>query len=107
MKNLVKLIMPILAMVGVLSIVSCSKDDNTDNRKLHTITFDSNGGTDVPVAKVRDGDKLVAPTAPTRKDFIFKEWRLDGVAYDFNAPVKHNITLVAEWEYTRYSRRSC
>ena len=41
--------------------------------------------------------KLPSP-APQKSGFLFKEWLLDGNPYDFNTPVKSNITLVAQWE---------
>lgn len=65
-----------------------------------TITFDADGGDPTPPAQEVDyGQKAKLPSpAPQKSGFLFKEWLLDGNPYDFNTPVKSNITLVAQWE---------
>ncbi len=63
----------------------------------YTVTFDSNGGTNVNAKTVYEGYKVVAPSAPTRDGKIFTGWYLNGKIYDFNTPVYNNINLVAGW----------
>ncbi len=65
-----------------------------------TITFDADGGDSTPPAQEVDyGQKAKQPSpAPQKSGFLFKGWLLDGNPYDFNTPVKSNITLVAQWE---------
>ena len=65
-----------------------------------TITFDADGGDPTPPAQEVDygqNAKLPSP-APQKSGFLFKGWSLKGNLYDFNTPVKSNITLVAQWE---------
>ena len=64
-----------------------------------TVTFDSDGGSDVPEQKVQYGSKAIKPDDPTRSGYMFEGWRLDGTPYDFDTPVTGNITLVADWSY--------
>lgn len=65
-----------------------------------TITFDADGGDPTPPAQEVDyGQKAILPSpAPQKSGFLFKGWSLKGNPYDFNTPVKSNITLVAQWE---------
>lgn len=62
-----------------------------------TVTFDSDGGTDVPAQTVQAGGVATEPTAPTRGTDTFDGWFLNGTAYDFSTPVTADITLVAQW----------
>jgi len=68
--------------------------------KKHTITFESNGGSAVEAAKVKNGDKLTAPAAPTKYAFEFGGWYCNPELtdpYDFNTPVPYDFTLYAKW----------
>ena len=70
-------------------------------QKTWTVTFNSDGGSDVAAATVDDGATVAAPDpAPTKGGYDFVEWRKEGesVAYDFATAVNANITLVAQWE---------
>jgi len=67
-------------------------------QKIWTVTFNSNGGSDVAAATVDNGQAVAQPANPTRAGFDFVEWQLNSVVYDFATPVTANITLVATWE---------
>ena len=69
----------------------------------YTVTFESNGGSNVVMATVGSGDMVARPTDPTRSGYIFVDWYGDaGLAtvYDFSTPVTDNITLYAKWNAT-------
>lgn len=75
--------------------------------KTWTVTFDSQGGTDVPSQTVDNGGQAVAPDpAPTRDEYKLTGWSTDatgGTAYDFNAtPVTGDVTLYAQWTRTSH-----
>ncbi len=60
----------------------------------YTITFDSNGGSDVPSATYEYDEEVTEPTAPTREGFVFKGW-------EPTLPDKmpaYNVTVKAIWE---------
>jgi uncharacterized repeat protein (TIGR02543 family) len=68
---------------------------------LLNVTYDSQGGTSVTAGSVRVGERLTAPTAPTRYGFIFSgwSWSQNGAALVF--PYAHgetsDFTLYALW----------
>ena len=63
----------------------------------HTIIFDSDGGSSVERQTVLDGSQVTRPANPTKSGYTFKEWQLNGSAYNFSTPVKSNLTLKAVW----------
>ncbi len=66
----------------------------------HTISFETNGGSAVEPVKVKDGEKLTAPTAPTKYAMEFGGWYCNPELtdpYDFNTPVPYDFTLYAKW----------
>ena len=71
----------------------------------YTVTFNSNGGTTVATQTVNSGSKATKPTDPTRTNYTFVEWQLNGNTYDFNTPVTSNITLNAIWEENQITLR--
>lgn len=67
--------------------------------EIFTVTFNGNGGTPASTTvDVRDGETVAEPAEPTRTDYVFKGWKLNGADYNFNTPVKGDITLKAEWQ---------
>lgn len=65
-----------------------------------TVTFSSNGGTNVASATVNYGRTVAEPTAPTKPNYTFAGWFTDANcknAFDFGAPVTTSITLYALW----------
>ncbi len=69
----------------------------------YTVSFDSNGGSQVDDQKVESGSKVTKPNDPTRAGYTFVEWTLDGKTYNFNSKVEKNITLVAVWRANQVS----
>ena len=69
----------------------------------YTITFNSNGGSSVATQTVNYNSTATQPSNPTRNGYTFKEWQLNGVAYNFNTPVTSNITLTALWQINQYT----
>ena len=65
--------------------------------KQYTVIFNSDGGSSVTEQIIIKGDKAIKPTVPTKENATFKEWQLNGKAYDFNTPVTADITLMATW----------
>lgn len=61
----------------------------------YTVTFNSDNGTSNTTKTVYDGERVTKPSNPTKSGYTFKEWQLNNVAYNFNNPVKSNITLIA------------
>lgn len=70
----------------------------TPTVKKYTVTFNSNGGSEVNSQTVIEGGKASKPSNPSRSGFTFAGWTLNGNIYDFNSAVNGNITLVAKWD---------
>lgn len=66
--------------------------------KTFDILFDEAGGSEVADQTVAYNGTVTEPAAPTKADYQFKGWTLNGEAYDFTTPVTGSITLVAQWE---------
>ncbi len=68
----------------------------------YAVTFDTNGGSDVPTQYLmNDGEAVAtAPEAPTKQGYVFEGWYSDAAfssAYDFSTAVSGSITLYANW----------
>ena len=68
-----------------------------------TVTFDSNGGTEVAEQVVNYLETPTIPEAPTKTGYTFLEWQLNGNTYSFGTPITENITLVASYQINRYA----
>lgn len=85
---------------GMVAVTGGTFDPGQPNGiTLHTVTFNSNGGSDVP-------EQIRANAAATKPDsrkagYTLVGWYTDEActaAYDFTQPVTDNITLYAKWE---------
>lgn len=69
----------------------------------HFVTFDANDGeySGPSVVEIQDGEKVGIPNSPVKKGHKFLYWALwteDGGKFNFSAPIRENITLVAVYE---------
>ena len=62
-----------------------------------TVTFDSDGGTEVVQQIVVYGGVATEPTAPTKEGYTFGGWYSGETVYDFATAVKADLTLTAHW----------
>ena len=72
----------------------------SDETHTYTVTFDSNGGTEVPPQTVLEGEKATKPADPTTFSDEFDGWYIDknfDKEFDFNTPITGDITLYAKW----------
>ena len=64
----------------------------------YTVTFNSNGGSDITAQKLNKYDNAADPNpSPTLKDHIFAGWYQGNDLWDFNTDITQNITLIAKW----------
>lgn len=82
------------------------KDDNLGASEgslgVYTVTFDSNGGSPVPLQVRPQGAAVVKPADPTLDGWDFGGWYIGEDAYDFTQPVTANLTLTAKWTQHRH-----
>lgn len=88
----------LILLLIVSGVVSLNIKAESEEHSKYNITFDSNGGSIVESQEVLKNNKATKPVNPTKEEYVFVEWRLDGVAYDFNTAITEDITLVAEWQ---------
>lgn len=62
-----------------------------------TVTFDSDGGSEVDAQTVKYNTAAEEPEDPTRDDYTFAGWYLDEDEFDFTTKVVEDITLTAHW----------
>ena len=65
-----------------------------------TVTFNSNGGSDVASQSIAFGEAATEPEDPTKTDYTFGGWFTEDALtneYDFDTPVVADITLYAKW----------
>lgn len=98
------------ALVGKFRVPDadgCEWEINTEGKLVsyNTVTFNSNGGSEVTSQRVKSGQKASDPGQPVKPGATFYAWytSTDGgitlsTAFDFDStPITSNITLYAKW----------
>lgn len=81
-------------------------NNGTINGGTFAVTFDTKGGSIVPVENVLNGQKATKPADPTREGYTFDGWYTEedyANLYDFATPVKNALTLYAKWTINQYT----
>lgn len=85
---------------GMVAVTGGTFDPGQPNGiTLHTVTFNSNGGSDVP-EQIRANAAATKPDS-RRAGYTLVGWYTDEActaAYDFTQPVTDSVTLYAKWE---------
>ena len=87
-----------IALVSILALVllMCCLVACTSQ----TVSFKTNGGTQIQSVKVDKGNCIDEPTQPTREGYTFDGWYIDSdfeEEFDFTTPIDKNVTLYAKW----------
>ena len=94
-----KIAVAFFALVALFVFASCSNE--TQEPVFYTVTFVSDGGSDVASQLIEQGQPASKPEDPTKAGYNFVGWYTDqklSIPYDFNTPVTENITLYPKWE---------
>src|SRR5690606_12482868 len=93
-----KVTLLILALLSTLVLVACGNEGTVDPI-TYTVTFNSDGGTEVAAQSVEAGKKATLPDTPTKEGFTFEYWFESdaAVAFNFNTAINADITLTAKW----------
>ena len=85
---------------GFLQISKVGFYNVSVDESKYSVTFDSDGGTTIDSIDVsNDGQtKVEEPVSPTKKGYIFDGWYNNDTKWNFNDPVKSNMTLKAHWK---------
>ena len=70
-----------------------------DYTREYTVTFNTNGGSNVPSQQVVEGETAQEPST-TKDGYVLTGWTLPGSStnFDFNTPITGYITLTANWK---------
>lgn len=69
-------------------------------RNSYTVTFETNGGSDIPDKTIIYGQPVTEPATPTKAGFAFNGWYTSSnfsSLYTFGNTISDNITLYAKW----------
>ena len=73
----------------------------------HTITFNSDGGTDVESQTVTEGERVSEPAAPTKEGYTFIGWYDGDTKFDFTTRIAKDYTLTAKYEQISTGKKNC
>ncbi|MBM6871522.1 glycoside hydrolase family 2 TIM barrel-domain containing protein, partial [Pseudoflavonifractor phocaeensis] len=76
-------------------------EENVPETPVYTVTFNTNGGSEIAPVEVEEGQAVERPADPSNGSFTFNGWYADAActqAYDFSAPVTADITVYAGWK---------
>ena len=72
-------------------------DDDEPQIKTYTITFDTDGGSEVAPMEVKQGESYTLPDC-TKEDYEFLGWFIGDEKFESGTALTGNITLTAKWE---------
>lgn len=95
MNNKSKIIAIILGVIGLILILLFFLFGTKE--KNYTVSFDTDGGSYISSVVVKEGERVVKPTNPTKNGYVFARWNYNNVEYDFSTSVTSDMTLKAVW----------
>ncbi len=98
--NFKKFLCCALVLFAVFALAACG-GDKVDT--YYTVSFDSNGGSDVISQSIKEGEAASAPVEPTKNGYTFAGWYAGENAWDFTAAITADTVLTAKWEKTSYT----
>jgi uncharacterized repeat protein (TIGR02543 family) len=88
-----------LIVILTLGLFACGNDNDLES---FTISFDSDGGSEVEPITVLDGGYAKAPTPPTKENYDFLGWYIGDTEYTFGVAVVRDLKLTAKWTPKEY-----
>lgn len=95
MSKKAKIIGIVCLVVGVVSIL-CGL--LFSGNKEFNVSFDTDGGSFIPLQLVKENEKVTKPTDPIKEGYLFVGWTYQNSYYYFTEPVSSDMTLVAVWQ---------
>ncbi|MBQ7624247.1 MAG: InlB B-repeat-containing protein [Clostridia bacterium] len=110
MKKWLKISLLLLLCLALAFAYACGKEETPDEGEdtaqtgedaaetVCTVTFDTDGGTEIPPVTCDVGGKIEQPADPVKEGYIFDGWMLpNGAVFNFKSIVKESMTLKAAW----------
>jgi hypothetical protein len=77
------------------------EDGEDHKQEVHTVTFETSGGTVIASQEVKHGEKIKKPANPVKDGNTFLGWEYMDEAWSFAGHVvTEDMTLVAQWDYS-------
>lgn len=83
---------------SITLVAKWKKKNVEENTIKFTVSFDTDGGNEIPNEIVEKYGKVSEPDEPTKSGYDFVCWLLNGEEFDFNTKITKDIKLVAKWE---------
>lgn len=100
-KKSVRFICLLCTLSFLFSLASCNggnEGDESMTEVYYTVTFNTNGGSQIESIKVREGQYASRPEDPVLDNYVFRRWETDGREWHFETKkVTANMTLNALW----------
>lgn len=117
----------LLSVVFVFAIIGCGNTANTEEKGetpptetitktgdenetavYYTVSFNTDGGTEIASQMVKEGGKAIKPKDPFKaRDgntvYSFSGWYVGENEYDFNSVINGDIIISAKWEIQNWS----
>ncbi|MCF7926997.1 MAG: Ig-like domain-containing protein [Candidatus Izimaplasma sp.] len=92
-----KLVLFLSAFILAITLVGCG--NSPDEPTTYTVTFDTDGGTEIAAQEVKNGYKVTKPQDPEKDGYVFSgKWMEGKSEWDFDVDiVTEDITLTADW----------
>ena len=104
MKSTVKLFGIIALVVVIVFTMATCDNGNGDNTTTYTVTFNSNGGSNVSsITGITSGSTITLPSDPSKTDNTFSGWYTDNETFQnqftSSTVISSNLTVFAKWTY--------
>lgn len=98
------ILLSLLSSATIGAIISFAIISRNNNITYCTVTFDSNGGSEIDSIKVPFGNLVPKPSNPTKIGYYLESWNFNNMRWDFNVDVvKQDIELEAKWNVETYN----
>ena len=91
---IISIIVAVLVVAIALLIVTRSKGN-----KEYKVEFDTKSQSEISDLVVKENEKIVEPSTPTKEGYVFVGWYNNGELFDFNnTEITQDMVLEAKWE---------
>ncbi len=96
-KRIVVLLIAVISVVTAAFALFACGEGGSPSDNTYTVSFDTDGANEIASVEVADGKTVAEPAEPQKDGYVFKGWYNGDDKYDFDTPVKSDLTLKAHW----------
>ena len=94
---------------NALSFTFRNASETEESPETFTVSFDTDGGSEIESQSVESGKTASEPTEPTKDGFAFAGWYTDaefGTEFDFGTAITADTTFYAKWQMAQIGTKS-